>query len=244
MPAAIATPLDGKSRREQRIEPAWKVAHVAFGVVTLEQSVDQHQGKQQGVPVAGPQHAKAVAREQGPRLAAGEAAHIVHAPVMRRQQPAIGRQIENRDRARPQAAMRLLEGKRRLDSAMAKDIDRQVAAQRAAAQGHFGDRARGHRPSRLGRGEGCRHLVVLQAEGGIAGHRGPELQQHAAGAAAGVEHGPGALRARQGAGQKLCDKRTQAAIPPHAVLDLVHALVFDPFHAVSAPRECLLTARL
>ena len=37
--------------------------------------MNKHEGKQQGVPIAGPQYAKAVAREQGPRLLAapGEA---------------------------------------------------------------------------------------------------------------------------------------------------------------------------
>ena len=116
------------------------------GVVAFRQAVQQHQGKQQGVPVARFQDPQAMAGEQRARLATGEAADIVHAPVMRRQQPAIGRQVEQRDRARPQAAMGLLYGPFGLDPAMAQDIERQVAAQRAIAERHFVDRAGRHRP--------------------------------------------------------------------------------------------------
>ena len=105
-----------------------------------------------------------MAGKQRAHLAAGEAADIVHAPVMRRQQPVIGRQIEDRDRARPEAAMRLFQGEDRLDPAMAEDVEREVGAERAAAQRHFVDRTRRHRPAGLGRGEGGRKGVVFQAQ--------------------------------------------------------------------------------
>ena len=62
--------------------------------------------------------------------------------------------------------MRLFQGKRRLDSAMAEHVEREVAAERAVAQRHFVDRTRGHRPAGLGRGEGRGDGVVFQPEGG------------------------------------------------------------------------------
>jgi hypothetical protein len=78
----------------------------------------------------------------------------------------------------------------------------------------------------------------------VARYRWTQFQQHPAGATTCVEHWTCRLRTGQRADEKLRGKRTQAAIPPHAVLDLVHALVFSPLHAVPAPAKCLLTARL
>jgi hypothetical protein len=57
--------------------------------------------------------------------------------------------------------------------------------------------------------------VVLDAE-----RVGAEARQHAAGAAAGVEH-PSA-RLAQRTREFLHDKGAQAAIPPHAILDRMH----------------------
>jgi len=82
-----------------------------------------------------------VTDEQGARLAASEAPDIVHAPVMCRQQPAIGRQIEQRDRARPQAAMRSLRARAGSTAPWQRNVERQVSAERAIAERHFVDRA-------------------------------------------------------------------------------------------------------
>ena len=196
-------------------------------------------GETTGCSSSSIEDAEAVAGEQGARLAAGEAADIVHAPVMRRQQPAIGRQIEDA-RSRP-----------------ARGSDAPLSGQAPARPRHgTAHRARGSRPARrrpsgisltepaadrpagLGRGKDGRQASYSSPSVAMAGHRGPQFQQHAAGAAAGIEHGPvrpaNAASART---RSLRGKRAQAAIPPHAVLDLVHALVFSPLHAVPAPAQ-------
>src|SRR5206468_1395955 len=84
----------------------------------------------------------------------------------------------------------------------------------------------------LGGGEGSGKGVVFQAKGRPVGHLGAQLQQHAAGAATGVEHRTEDRGVGERTAEKLRDQRTQAAIPPHAVLELVHALVFSPLHAL------------
>ena len=184
-----------------------------------------------------------MAGQQGARLAAGEAADIVHAPVMRRQQPAIGRQIEQRDRARLEAALRLLYGALGVDAAMAEHVERDVAGERAVAQRHFVDRTRGHRPAGLVAGQRRGDGVVFQADGRAAGDRGPEPRQHAAGAAAGVEHRSGRRTALQRPRQFLHHQRPQAAIPPHAILDRMHALVFSPLHVPRFSSPAFLPAQ-
>ena len=184
-----------------------------------------------------------MAGQQGARLAAGEAPDIVHAPVMRRQHPPIGRQIEQRDRARLEAALRLLYGALGVDTAMAEHVERDVTGERAVAQRHFVDRTRSHRPAGLAAGHRGGDGVVFQPDGRMAGDRGPEPRQHAAGSAARVEHRSGPLTAPQRPRQFLHHERPQAAIPPHAILDRMHALVFSPLHVPAAPLFAFLPAR-
>jgi len=96
----------------------------------------------------------------------------------------------------------------------------------------------------LRRGKRGGHDIIFQPESGITRHGRTELQQHSASAAAGIEHGPCSRRAVEGTNEHLGDQRAQAAIPPHAVLDRVHALVFNPFQARARPANCLLPVRL
>jgi hypothetical protein len=202
----------------------------------------QHQGKQQGVPIARSHDTKLLPASQ--RRPKPGKRRTSCAPVVGRQQPVVSRQVEDRDRARSEAAVRLFQGTGRFDPAMTEDVEGEIAAERAAAERHFVDRTRHHRPARLGRGKRRRKGVVFQPDRASAGHRGAQFQQHAAGAAARVEHGTCRRRIGQRPDEKLRGKRAQAAIPPHAVLDRVHALVFSPLHAAPAPAKCLLPTRL
>ncbi|OFW98282.1 MAG: hypothetical protein A3D94_19485 [Alphaproteobacteria bacterium RIFCSPHIGHO2_12_FULL_66_14] len=84
--------------------------------------------------------------------------------------------------------MRLAQRPFRFDGCMAEDIERHVAAQRAVAERHFVDRARHHRSASLGEGHAGRHGVEIKPQGRPSGHACAQNAQHAAGAAAGVEH--------------------------------------------------------
>jgi hypothetical protein len=206
--------------------------------------VDEHQGKQERVPIARPKDTEARRSDQGARLAARKAAGIVDAPVVRREHPGIGRQIEDRDRARPEAAMRLFQGTRGIDVGMAEDVERDVGGERSAADRHLIDGARKNRPSRLGLCHAGGHRVVFEADRRPAGDVRPHHPQHAAGAASGIEDRAAGPRSRKRPGELNGDQAAQAAIPPHAVFDRMHLLVFGPFHEAASPGKSPLPVRL
>ena len=78
--------------------------------------------------------------------------------------------------------------------------------------------------------------IVFQPGGRLVRPFPPQPREEAAGAAAGIEQP--AMAGPDGV-QRIEDLGMQGAIPPHAVLDRVHQIVFSKFHAAVLARSRL-----
>ena len=186
-----------------------------------------------------------MAGQQRARLATGEAADIVHAPVVRRQQPAIGRQIEQRDRARFEAAVRLFQ--RHAQARPRHGTARRARRRRRACrqpERHFVDRTRtppaGRPLSRRGPPQGRRIRGPAwrgrPPPGRISASMPPVPQPASSTGPAADE--PASARTRS------CAARARRPRYHHMRSSTACMRSYSVRSTPACPRQCLLTARL
>ncbi len=153
---------------------------------------------------------------------------------MRREQPLIGRQVEDEDAARGKAAAELAERPALRDGAVAEEIGAEDRG-----EGGVGERERVGRADADGTARLCPRCgagigIEVEPDRGRLRERAAQAREQPAGTAAGIEHpsrcGLGRAMPCQG-GEEMGVK---AAEPPHRVLDGVQPFVFGAFQTAAS----------
>src|SRR6266478_1182516 len=205
------------------------------GTSGRELARDHHEWKQERVPIRYVDCSEPSSVQKTSKGVDSVAPDIVHSNVMSRQQPAIGRQIENEPAVFRQTAVKLPQREMFIYATMAQDISADDNRKSTIYEWQLVKRSGADWASALG---GCARAgswVDIKSEHGCLRIRSYNPCQEPAGAATGIQH-RGISRLGWRPSQQCHQVSVQSGEPPHPVFNTIKLVELGTLHARSIVR--------
>src|SRR5215469_15954734 len=171
------------------------------GISGKELARDDHQRKQQRVPIGDEDRAESGRVQQSAQARGGVAPRIGDRNIVPRQHPAIGWQVEYEPAVFCETATELAQRVALIDAIVTQDVGAKDRSKGGIGEGQLVDRSGADRAGALGGGARAGQRIAVKAEQSCCGVPTSQLQQKATGAASRVQYGPAERVEAQAAGE-------------------------------------------